>query len=75
MALSRAKEGLYILGNADDLTEKSDMWKGVIEELRRHDQIGDAFPIACQRHPDTIVRISMPDQIPMHAPDGKLVLP
>ena len=69
MALSRAREGLYILGNADDLCSRGDMWKGVIAELAQHDQIGDAFPIACYRHPDRVVYISEPGQIPLHAPD------
>lgn len=71
MALSRAREGLYILGNADDLTAKSKMWKGVVAELERHDQIGEAFPIGCQRHPDRVFRVSSPGQLPLLAPDGE----
>ncbi|KIO17982.1 hypothetical protein M407DRAFT_32349 [Tulasnella calospora MUT 4182] len=72
VALSRAREGLYILGNADDLlASKSAMWSGVIEQLRQNDQIGSAFPLACSRHPDTIIEVSKPGQIAIHAPDGK----
>ncbi|KAG8892864.1 hypothetical protein FRC01_013906, partial [Tulasnella sp. 417] len=45
VALSRAREGLYILGNADDLLASgSKMWSGVIEQLRQNEQIGPAFP-------------------------------
>lgn len=47
------------------------MWRGVVTELEEHGQIGDAFPLACHQHPDTIVHISQPGQIPLYAPDGK----
>lgn len=75
VALSRAREGLYILGNADDLvTSGSKMWTGVIDQLRRNEQIGPAFPLSCSRHPTTLLAASKPGQIAMHAPDGEPLL-
>ncbi|KAG8909678.1 hypothetical protein FRC01_006802 [Tulasnella sp. 417] len=67
VALSRAKEGMYILGNADDLAQ-SEMWRGVIAELKRQEAIGPAIPIACHRHPQKVTLISGPSQIARHAP-------
>ncbi|KAG8908713.1 hypothetical protein FRC01_007272, partial [Tulasnella sp. 417] len=70
VALSRAREGLYILGSSDDLLASgSDMWSGVIDQLRRNDQIGPAFPLSCSRHPGTIIQASEPGDIPTYAPD------
>ncbi|KAG8908575.1 hypothetical protein FRC01_007332 [Tulasnella sp. 417] len=67
VALSRAREGMYILGNADDLAQ-SEMWRGVIVELKRQEAIGPAIPIACHRHPQKVTLISAPGQIARHAP-------
>ncbi|KIO17978.1 hypothetical protein M407DRAFT_226703 [Tulasnella calospora MUT 4182] len=71
VALSRAREGLYILGNSDDLLASgSDMWSEVIDQLRRNDQIGSSFPLSCSRHPGTIIQASEPGDIAIYAPDG-----
>ncbi|GLB37649.1 putative P-loop containing nucleoside triphosphate hydrolase protein [Lyophyllum shimeji] len=70
VALSRAKEGLFILGNAPQMSARSPMWRGVTEELEREDCLGDGFPIACQRHPDAVKYISEPGQLQQFAPDG-----
>ncbi|KAG8980426.1 hypothetical protein FRC05_006058 [Tulasnella sp. 425] len=69
VALSRAKEGMYILGNADDLA-RSEMWSGVIAELKRQEAIGPALPISCYRHPQSVTLINGPGQIALHAPTG-----
>ncbi|KAG9004570.1 hypothetical protein FRB90_010846 [Tulasnella sp. 427] len=54
VALSRAKEGLYILGNSEDLCRQSKMWRGVVAELKDREQIASAIPIACYLHPDSV---------------------
>ncbi|KAH9931167.1 P-loop containing nucleoside triphosphate hydrolase protein [Epithele typhae] len=56
VALSRAREGMYILGNASNLSSRSDMWHTIIDELRQRDCLGEAFPV--------------PGQLPRIAPDG-----
>ncbi|KAF8656766.1 hypothetical protein AX16_002444 [Volvariella volvacea WC 439] len=76
VALSRAKEGLYILGNAEQLrSSSSKMWRGVVDELANENFIGDAFPVACYRHPDTVNYINKPGQLRQLAPDGGCLLP
>jgi len=71
VALSRAREGLFILGNALNLASRSHMWRSVIDELEHNESVGEAFPIVCQRHPDIIEYVSEPGKLPRLAPDGK----
>ncbi|KAF5352576.1 hypothetical protein D9756_006113 [Leucocoprinus leucothites] len=44
VALSRAKHGLYVLGNAANLRQNS-TWSTILDEMEVRDQIGPAFPI------------------------------
>jgi len=48
------------------------MWNSVIEELRKQEAVGDAFPVACHQHPDTITYVSQPGKLQGIAPDGEL---
>ncbi|KIL62527.1 hypothetical protein M378DRAFT_128690 [Amanita muscaria Koide BX008] len=75
VALSRAKHGLFILGNAPQLASRSSMWANVIEELQRKGNIGDALPAACFRHPNKVNLISEPGQLSLFAPDGGCLEP
>nr|GAT43007.1 predicted protein [Mycena chlorophos] len=75
VALSRAKEGMFILGNAAQLSTRSNMWRSVIEQLESVDCVGDAFPVSCHRHPETVHFVSEPDKIPLFAPDGGCLEP
>ncbi|KAJ6625897.1 P-loop containing nucleoside triphosphate hydrolase protein [Mycena sp. CBHHK59/15] len=75
VALSRAKEGLFILGNAAQLASGSDMWRQVTEELENGECLGTAFPVSCHQHPDTVERISEPGKLPLFAPDGGCLKP
>lgn len=71
VALSRAREGLYIFGNARDLSLSSRMWKEVIAQLKEKTCVGSTLPIVCYRHPDDVHEISRPGEIPRISPDGK----
>ncbi|GMH38367.1 hypothetical protein BSKO_06251 [Bryopsis sp. KO-2023] len=52
--LSRAMEGMYILGNAESLRvcKRSDMWKDVLKILKQTNSIGNSLQVQCMRHPD-----------------------
>ncbi|TDL21593.1 hypothetical protein BD410DRAFT_297523 [Rickenella mellea] len=78
VALSRAKHGLYILGNAWDLARNrnpNSIWASIIEQLRVEDAIGDAFTIQCSRHPDETRQFSKPGELPRLSPDGGCLRP
>jgi len=72
VALSRAKEGLYILGNAEQLASKSQMWNEIVDMLSEREALGPALPIVCHRHPNTVQWVSNPESIRRFAPDGKI---
>ncbi|KAH9048671.1 hypothetical protein EDB83DRAFT_2632697, partial [Lactarius deliciosus] len=74
VALSRAKHGLYVLGNASNL-RKNETWRTVLDEMEKEDQLGYAIPIICSRHPDERQLISEPGQIPTRAPGGGCLRP
>lgn len=70
VALSRAREGMYIMGNAGNLAARSEMWRNIIEELQDRDCVGDALPIVCHQHSGAVQYVSKPGQLSRIAPDG-----
>ncbi|KAI9274618.1 RNA helicase [Phascolomyces articulosus] len=52
VALSRAKEGMYILGNAGLLCERSDLWNEIVGNLEDNlkSSIGTHLRLRCTRH-------------------------
>ncbi|VDI26499.1 Hypothetical predicted protein [Mytilus galloprovincialis] len=64
VALSRAKQGLFIIGNSSTLTMKSPHWQTIIKKLQieeedidenetvsKYPSLGKALPLYCQNHP------------------------
>ncbi|KAI0056438.1 hypothetical protein BV25DRAFT_1872764 [Artomyces pyxidatus] len=74
VALSRAKHGLYILGNASNL-RKNATWTKVLDGMEELEQIGYGFPIVCPRHPETRNIITEPGQLAVRAPEGGCLAP
>ncbi|RPD60417.1 hypothetical protein L226DRAFT_469457 [Lentinus tigrinus ALCF2SS1-7] len=74
VALSRAKHGLYVFGNAANLRQNG-TWCTILDEMENRDQIGTAFPIICPRHPEQVNLISKPGELPIVAPVGGCTLP
>lgn len=50
VALSRAKQGLYIIGNMDVLSKASSIWKQIDIELQNQDAIGPELELICSTH-------------------------
>ncbi|XP_014216290.1 NFX1-type zinc finger-containing protein 1-like [Copidosoma floridanum] len=50
VALSRAKYGLYVMGNMRDLVVKNNIWPKIKKVLEEDDAIGDSFKLRCQLH-------------------------
>ena len=53
VALSRARNGLYVIGNLENFADASDTWAQIVKQLQKEDQIGSAIPLFCRNHPDT----------------------
>lgn len=54
VALSRARNGLFCVGDFELFAKKSDLWKGIIGTLREHDSIGTELEVGCECRPFTI---------------------
>ncbi|CAG8532918.1 23815_t:CDS:10 [Gigaspora margarita] len=68
--LSRAKHGMFLLGNADLMERHSDFWKNVLKILRERGQVGPGFPIVCAQHPYYKNNIYEASQFNEISPDG-----
>ena len=67
--LSRAKHGMYIIGNADTY-HTVDMWQNVISMLRAKDSVGPSLGLCCPRHPEKVMEICEPEDFAKFSPEG-----
>ncbi|XP_039261961.2 NFX1-type zinc finger-containing protein 1-like [Styela clava] len=58
VALSRARNALYCIGNMTLLKAKSGMWNNIVTKLMKNNNVGESLRLQCQNHPDryTVVR-------------------
>ncbi|KAG9057264.1 hypothetical protein FS842_007802 [Serendipita sp. 407] len=75
VALSRARHGMFVLGNGEVLENSNGIWPSVIQEFKQQDAYGEAFPFACHRHPNDTQWLSSPKEIDTLFPDGRCLLP
>ncbi|XP_061745463.1 NFX1-type zinc finger-containing protein 1 isoform X2 [Nerophis ophidion] len=73
VALSRAKKGLYCIGNSQMLGHVQ-LWKNTFQILKEKDQIGRALTLCCQNHPERKVEASCADDF-KQAPEGGCTKP
>lgn len=67
--LSRAKHGMYIIGNAD--TARSvPFWARTIDKLETSGCLGDKLELVCPRHQQTPIAVSKPVDFAMFSPAG-----
>jgi hypothetical protein len=74
VALSRARSGFYLFGNADLHRAASPLWRDIVDKLSAGGEIGAGLPIACHRHPATVTSIRTPQDWAA-APSGGCLLP
>ncbi|THV96120.1 hypothetical protein D6D27_02863 [Aureobasidium pullulans] len=67
--LSRAKNGMFIIGNSAT-TQHIPMWTEVLQLLQMNGNFGDALELACPRHIADDMRVTEPDDFIQLAPDG-----
>nr|XP_020025521.1 NFX1-type zinc finger-containing protein 1 isoform X2 [Castor canadensis] len=73
VALSRAKKGMYCIGNMQVLA-RVPLWSKIIHTLRESNQIGQALQLCCQNHPDTHTSVSKASDF-QKVPEGGCSLP
>ena len=70
VALSRAKVGLFVIGNFDMLKkEGGSEWLSIIEDMERRELIGNSMLLYCPRHSETI-SVSSGDDFISKSPEG-----
>ncbi|XP_071958632.1 uncharacterized protein [Antedon mediterranea] len=68
VALSRAKKGMFCIGNFKLLSEKNDLWMKIVNDMQNSNCFGSYIEVYCQNHPATKVKLSTADdfiQCPM----------
>lgn len=73
VALSRAKKGLYIIGNSEILGRVA-LWGNIFHTLSKNKQIGKGLTLCCQNHPDKKALVSKADDF-KQAPEGGCTQP
>lgn len=69
VALSRAKKGLYCIGNFDCMSRRNKLWQSLVVDLKTQQAIGTALKIVCQNHPEHQNLVSSASDFSV-APDG-----
>ncbi|XP_021369417.1 NFX1-type zinc finger-containing protein 1-like [Mizuhopecten yessoensis] len=69
VALSRAKKGLYVIGDFSILEAGCHLWAQVTKKTKLFDQFGNALPLVCQNHPQTRTLVTDAEDF-NRSPDG-----
>ncbi|XP_048478338.1 NFX1-type zinc finger-containing protein 1 isoform X3 [Plutella xylostella] len=73
VALSRAKEGFYILGNFDILKRNAEIWAQIGTVLERQGSLGSTLFLKCENHPGQITEVSSAEDF-QKVPEGGCLL-
>lgn len=74
VALSRAKEGFFIIGNMENLIKSSKIWPQINETLMKQDAIGSHLTLKCQVHPTEETKVASAEDF-RAVPEGGCSLP
>lgn len=69
VALSRARNGLFVIGNFEIISRVSDVWSAIINLLKEENQTGPSLPLFCRNHRDSKLFASSADDF-LLAPEG-----
>ncbi|XP_020904024.1 NFX1-type zinc finger-containing protein 1 isoform X2 [Exaiptasia diaphana] len=74
VALSRARKGLFVIGNFEMLSKASEIWKNVVSTLKESNKVGEALPLVCAVH-KTEIMIKETDEFIEKVPLGGCLEP
>ncbi|XP_053682990.1 NFX1-type zinc finger-containing protein 1 [Sabethes cyaneus] len=69
VALSRAQEGLYVVGNMNLLATASKTWESIKRQLEAHSAIGPALELMCEQH-QSIMQVEQPEDFAKYSFGG-----
>ena len=55
VSLSRAKHGLFVIGNMEFMAKRSATWERIIARATAKNQVGLSLRLFCRNHPDTYI--------------------
>lgn len=67
--LSRAKHGMYIIGNSRTSSHVQ-MWGEIVNILQMSENFGTSLELQCPRHPNNPIAVSEPDHFLHFSPEG-----
>jgi hypothetical protein len=71
--LSRARNGLIILGNSATFVQSrkgGKVWAPFIEHLSQNGQMYNGLPVRCERHPERMEVLKTKEDFETKCPDG-----
>lgn len=74
VSLSRAKKGLYCIGNFGMIGESCQHWKDVMKELQSLNAVGEELRLRCQNHPDAVTAVKTSEDF-SKVPEGGCGVP
>ena len=75
VALSRARHGLYCVGNFAQLCNKSVLWSKILTYVQRDGMLGADLVLQCQKHPEYSEKVSDSQAIKTKFPEGGCTQP
>ncbi|XP_067947233.1 NFX1-type zinc finger-containing protein 1-like [Watersipora subatra] len=69
VSLSRAQYGMYVFGNFDMLSAGSSLWRNIVEEATKVNELGTSLLLSCQIHKNLAI-IETPEDFRKKAPTG-----
>ncbi|TRY69971.1 hypothetical protein TCAL_02335, partial [Tigriopus californicus] len=62
VALTRARLGLFVIGHVDSLTQKSPLWRRVVDHFRGENRLVSKFPLVCPSHKSSKIEMTDVEQ-------------
>ena len=74
VALSRARKGFFIIGNATLLARESALWRNIFDDMRQQGTMGRELTLTCQNHPENVIKAKSAEDFDS-APEGGCTKP
>ncbi|KAF5018987.1 hypothetical protein F66182_9005 [Fusarium sp. NRRL 66182] len=71
--LSRARNGMILFGNMETFMKSKkggEMWTQYFDALKKNNSLFDGVPVYCERHPETSMLLTSPEDFDKMCPDG-----
>ncbi|KAB7497578.1 NFX1-type zinc finger-containing protein 1 [Armadillidium nasatum] len=75
VALSRAKHGMFIIGNMSQMAESSELWRKINKKLIDGCNIGPELQLVCFNHPLEMIKVTTLKDFIHKSPEGGCRLP